>query len=63
MPSIIDPKSGKILRPDDPEFVETKLRILEAEHRDLVMAVADLQNRIARLDDGKVGWPGDTYEP
>ncbi len=63
MPSIFDPTSEKIVKPDDPEFVETKLRILEAEHRDLVMAVTDLQNRVAHLDDGKVGWPGDTYEP
>jgi len=29
--------------------------------RELAMAVAEVQKRLAKLDDGEVHWPGDTY--
>jgi len=61
--SIIDPRSGKVVRPDDPDFLETKVRVLEADLRASIAAIVDLQHRVSEIDGRDIGWPGDTYEP
>ncbi|HEX8646022.1 MAG TPA: hypothetical protein VF715_03925 [Thermoleophilaceae bacterium] len=54
---------GKVHNPDDPDFLEAKVADLEGTIRELVGAVADAQQRVAELDHGDLGWPGDTYDP
>lgn len=61
--SVIDAKSGRTFKESDPDFDKVRINNLESQVHELVTAVVDLQNRVARLDGEDVQWPGDTYEP
>ncbi len=61
MPRVITDSEGRHYREGTPDFDKVRIDNLEERERELVKAVADLQNRVAKLDGGDVGWPGDTY--
>lgn len=63
MPRSFVDRKGKIHTETDPDYATAKVHDLEQTVRDLMFAVCDLQLRLAKVDDGPVPWPADTYDP
>ena len=62
MPAIID-SEGRVVKEGDPNYDKVRIDNLQEQVRELTTAVVDLQNRLSRLDNEPLQWPGDTYEP
>ncbi len=63
MPGIVDPKTGRALSEDDPDYLRVKVADLESQMQQLAAAVGSMQHRLSRLDSEALQWPGDAYEP
>ncbi len=63
MPGIVDPKTGRALSEDDPDYLRVKVADLESQVQQLAAAVGNVQHRLSRLDREDLQWPGDSYEP
>jgi hypothetical protein len=48
---------------DDSAFDNVRIDNLEQTVRELIVAVGELQHRLAAVDKGDLRWPGDTYQP
>ncbi len=61
MPRNITDSEGRTHSEGSPDFDKVRIDNLEDTTRELAMAVAEVQKRLAKLDDGEVHWPGDRY--
>lgn len=62
--AITHPRTGKRVTGTDPDYLPTRILVLQDEMRGLAAAVVSLQHRLSAVDGKPIDeWPGDTYAP